>query len=59
MKKFKITEIKTKDGILYVIFVKKNWFSRWKFIRRKDNEIMYFEKERYAKSYLNLLTRKK
>lgn len=41
-------------SVVYAVRIKKAWYTRWKYVRdKKTNEILIFQKKRYAQAYIN------
>lgn len=62
MIKYKIVEVPTSEHILggFKVMVKKNWWSRWKYVRRKGTDIhAWWSTRRSAQAYINFLPKNK
>ena len=55
--KYKVVE----DKGMYMVMYKKSWYSRWKYVRSKQNPalISMWGCKRKAQSYINFLPKKK
>lgn len=58
--KYKITEAKSLNNLEgFNILYKKAWYTRWKYVRDKNNNIRWWGTRRRAQAYLNFLPKEK
>jgi hypothetical protein len=60
--KIKVMKYKviTENNMMYTVMYKKAWYSRWKYVRSKNNPtlISIWDCKRKAQSYINFLPKK-
>ena len=58
--KYKITEAKSLNNLEgFNILYKKAWYTRWKYVRDKSNNIGWWGSRHRAQAYLNFLPKEK
>jgi hypothetical protein len=54
-------KVVTENNMMYTVMYKKAWYSRWKYVRSKNNPalISIWDCKRKAQSYINFLPKQK
>lgn len=50
----KYTIEKGQEEKKFYVLYKKNWFSRWKYVRNKSNKVWEWKTEKGAKNYIDV-----